>query len=196
MLYCRALEVVGGWAVIGLAAGRPRHRKPRCGRLTTSLADYPISAERCWCFHYSLAIADLDPANSANNVVCTARDSLGPLAHWAGANSLIKFGASIRHDDPALVRLARGRSWPVVVPKLVYRATRRSLTRIWSWLMRTIWPTVASRASSPRASVRPNTHPNGGEWAEISVPVRHWSIEAQREGIFGWRGSKKSPVRI
>lgn len=117
---------------------------------------------------------------------------LNPLAHWAGAKSLIKFGASIRYDDPALLRLARGRSWPVV-PRLVYRATRRSPTRIWSWLMPTIWPTVASRASSPCASVRPNTDPNGGEWAEITVPVRRWSIETQREGIFGWPPEQKVP---
>ena len=45
-----------------------------------------------------------------------------------------------------------------------------------------IWPTVATRASSARASARPNTYPNGGEWAEISVSVRRWSIETQREG--------------
>ena len=41
--YVAVLSCAGGrWRVgaIGLAAGRPRHRKPWCGRLTTSLADY------------------------------------------------------------------------------------------------------------------------------------------------------------
>ena len=40
---------------------------------------------------------------------------------------------------------------------------------------------------------RPNTDPNGGEWAEISVPVRRWSIETQRERIFGWPPEQKVP---
>lgn len=36
----------------------------------------------------------------------------------------------------------------------------------------TIWPAVASRASSQGASARPNTRPNGGEIGRISlVPV-------------------------
>jgi hypothetical protein len=121
--YVAVLSSFGGWAAIGLAAGLTKAPKASVQQgLPRRLPTIPISAERCWCFRCSLAIADLDPANSAN-VVCTARDSLGtsipnevsvpvlnPLAHWAGA-SLIKFGASIRHDDPALVRLARGQPW-------------------------------------------------------------------------------------
>jgi len=150
--YVAVLSCVGGrWRVgaIGLAAGRPRRRKPWCGRLTTSLADYtnlggtllvfslqsrdsgPRSGQFGKCGGYRSGLARYYHSNEVSVPV------LNPLAHWAGAKSLIKFGASIRRDDPALLRLARGRSWPVV-QRWVYRATRRSPTRIWSWLMPTI----------------------------------------------------------
>ena len=45
------------------------------------------------------------------------------------------------------------------------------------------------------ACFRPPKYPpqNGGERAEISVPVRRWSIETQRDGIFGWPPEQKVP---
>ena len=103
MPYCRALEVVGGWVPsVSLRADQGTESLGAVG-LPRRLPTIPISAERCWCFHYSLAIADLDPANSAN-VVDTAQDSLGTIIR---TKCLYPFAIPWRTGRREVVSLAR-----------------------------------------------------------------------------------------